>query len=482
MEHPLNRQGVMNSSLIAQEIKSKAIRGGSLLLFRYVFSFGINFSGTVILARILGPKTWGVFGISIFAYLMIQNIVDLGTVFYIIRQEQEPSDKELGTIFVLQQGIGLLSILVAFILGLKFEAGMPSPVIKYFLLSAAMGGYLQAWRSIPLGFLERRMEYAKVGTIEIMEAVGFNGVAVLLVLNHQPLWSLMLANILRGLLPAAIANILSAHRYHVLFNKDRFLHFLKYGMSFWLFQTLVWVDAAAAPILVTAIAGPEAYGFINLSYSILTYPQAFTMLFGRISFNIFSRFREDPDLLNRSISRILFLFMAIIIPLTTMISALSPWWMILVYGKEWKNVIFIMLLAALPKILWNIGYIISISLFAKRGPAPILKFIALYILMEWAFGYFLIHQFKFLGHPLAWLLANLSLVYLYRQILDACGALHVKIIYFVWWLLAMVIAWILAYYQHWYFSLLFYAVFIPIWIISNDPIKREIKGIVVALH
>ena len=472
----MDKPDVMSFSLIAEEIKSKAMRGGGILFLRYVFNFGINFSGTVILAWLLGPKTWGVFGVSIFAYLMIQNIVDLGAAIYIIRHEQEPSDKELGTIFSLQQGIGLFSIFVAFILGMKLEAGMQSPAIKYFMLSAAIGAYLQAWRSIPLGFLERRMEYMKVGTIEIAEAIGFNAIAVLLVWNKSPIWGLMLANIFRGLLPAVIANILSPRRYHVLFNKERFLHFLKYGMSFWLFQTLVWVDAAAAPILVTALAGAEAYGFIHLSYSILSYPQAFTMLFARISFNIFSRIREDADLLNRSINRVLYLFMVIFVPLTTVISALSPWWVIHVYGKEWKNVIYIMLLAAIPKILWNIAYLISISLYAKKGSAPILKFISLYILMEWVLGYFLIHQFKFFGHPLAWLLANLSLVYLYRQFRAACGALHIEIIHFVWWLMAMMIAWTLAYYQYWYLSLLFYAMFIPIWVISTAPIK--IKRIV----
>ncbi|MDI6753960.1 MAG: oligosaccharide flippase family protein, partial [Thermodesulfobacteriota bacterium] len=162
------------------DIKIAAVKGGKALFFRHLTGFLINFFGGIILARILGPQILGLYFISYTLLLILRGLVDFGIKTHFIRLPLNPSLEEIQTAFTLQQILGLIS---ALLIGTTISPFLVSwyghEELFILAVSAGIGAYFYGWQSIPLSLLERKIEYKKVGIIEVADNLFFNIAAVM---------------------------------------------------------------------------------------------------------------------------------------------------------------------------------------------------------------------------------------------------------------------------------------------------------------
>lgn len=93
----------MDEPLEARDIKVRAVRGVASLLARQLLVRALGFVGMLVLARVLTPAIFGVFAIAQFVVLFFDQISSLGLSAALLRKKEPVTERELSTVFTVQQ-------------------------------------------------------------------------------------------------------------------------------------------------------------------------------------------------------------------------------------------------------------------------------------------------------------------------------------------------------------------------------------------
>src|ERR1044071_7936280 len=86
-----------------RDVHQRARSGIRLLVGRQGVLQLLAVGGGIVVARILGPRPLGVFGIALFVVGISALVADLGMRTALIRRPVPPTERELATCFTLQQ-------------------------------------------------------------------------------------------------------------------------------------------------------------------------------------------------------------------------------------------------------------------------------------------------------------------------------------------------------------------------------------------
>lgn len=372
------------SNISIEDLKSAVFKGGRALFLRHIAGFLINFTGSLILARILGPEIIGLYFISYTVFIICRGIIDFGIKTHFIRLPLIPSSTECSTAFTLQQGLAVLSLLITVLILSPFSAyWYDRKELIYLIASAGIGAYFYSWQSIPIALMERRLEYKKVGVIEVGEILIFNLAAVFGAFAEAGILGLTLGNILRGFIPALLAGVLTKFRPVFLKDKNAIASLIRTVSPIFGVDLTVWITMLAPPVLVGSLAGVKALGLAQMGYTILGYTMIVATIFQRIGLATFSRLQGDEVLFNRAVHKVLQIISFIYIPLIMGIASISPWWIPIIYGDKWAGMEFVILIAAFPLTAVALFLIILSALLAKGRADVVLRQNILHAIIYW---------------------------------------------------------------------------------------------------
>lgn len=402
-----------SAGLDIASVKALAFKSGKLLLLRHFLGFAVNFSCGIVLARFLGPEILGLYFISYTLFIILRQFIDFGIGTHLIRLPSNPASGDFKTAFTIQQFLGLISVfaVIAFV-GPFAVKWYGRDELLFLMISAGVGAYFNSWQSIPLSQLERKMEYHKVGVIEVAEIVVFNAVAVIGAVTGMGILGLALGNVLRGLIPAFMAVFLTG--LWPAFSKD------KKTASSLAQETLpivgsnliLWLIMFAPHALVGTFAGIKALGIAQLVYSLLGTTMFIATIFQRVSLTSLAKFQDNMESFNKAVQQVLNLLFIIYIPLTMGIASFSPWWVPLIYGEEWADMDKVMLIAAIPVTASALFLIILSALLSKGLASVVFRQNIIHAVIYWSVMAVTVAYLGALSVPVAHL-AAMSAVYVF---------------------------------------------------------------------
>ena len=372
------------SSGDAGAVKGLAFKGGKALFLRHLSGFAVNFTGGIVLARLLGPEVLGLYFISYTVFVILRQFIDLGIGVHIIRLPSNPSPAEYKSAFTLQQAAALAAcFFTAFVVSPSAASWYGHEEIGLLIASAAAGGYFSSWQSLPLSKLEREMDYKKVGLIEFVEVLVFNASAVILAWKGAGVAGLAVGNLLRGLVPALMALWLGGLTPG--FSKDRasMASVIRGASPVLGINLSIWVIMAAPPVLVGKLSGPKALGIAQLAYSLMSSTMFVSSIFQRVGLTSLAKFQDDPVRFNKAVKGMVQLLFIIYIPLTMGVASLSPWWAPFIYGSEWAGMDGVILIAALPLTAVALLTVFLSALLSKGHASLVLKQSILHAVIYW---------------------------------------------------------------------------------------------------
>lgn len=355
----------------ASSVKALAFKSGKLLLLRHFLGFAINFSCGIVLARLLGPEILGLYFISYTFFIILRQFIDFGISTHLIRLPYSPTSADLKTAFAIQQFLALISVVAVIVFIGPFAAKWYGRGELFFLIiSAGIGAYFNSWQSTPLSQLERKMEYHKVGAIEVAEIAVFNAAAVIGSAIGMGILGLALGNVLRGLVPAFMAVFLTG--LWPAFSRDKKSAYSLAHETLPIVGSnlILWFIMFAPPALVGTFAGIKALGIAQLVYSLLGTTMFIATIFQRVSLTSLAKFQGNMESFNRAVQQVLHLLFVIYIPLTMGVASFSPWWVPFIYGAAWADMDKVMLIAAIP-VTASALFLIILSALLSKGLAAI---------------------------------------------------------------------------------------------------------------
>jgi len=202
-------------------LSQKVLTSSLLLLSSRMIQRGLGLISTLVFARLLTPKDFGIIAILAITIALFEILSDTGSILY-ITQKQEVSDSDLNTAWSID--ILLKSMLWLLLIG-------ATPYIAAFYNNAAL---IDAFYAISFVLIirsclnpgiilyHRALEYKKLFWLALVEKFAFFSVAMTIVITTRSYWA-----IICGDLAAAITMLVGSyivHPYRPRLNMSKFLN------------------------------------------------------------------------------------------------------------------------------------------------------------------------------------------------------------------------------------------------------------------
>ena len=326
-------------------LRSLVVRGVSWKVTSQILVQGFSFASTLILARLLTPRDFGLAGLAIVFSGLAFIFADLGIGASIV-QRASLTEEDRSTAFWTNAGLGLVLTLVGIGLSWPLAELYRQPevqplfaVISLTFLFTALGTTQGALLIRSLSF--RSLELRTIVATSTSIAIGIG----LAALGFGP-WAI----IAQSLAISGISTLLlwrsSPWRPRLIYSTESLKHLLGFGSLIFGSNLSRYLERNADNFLVGRFRGPAALGAYGLAYNIMLVPLMKIVLpVQQVFFPALSRIGEPREAggLWLRMSRIL---AAAVVPGLLGMAVVAPDFVVVVLGDKWRSSIHVLQILA----------------------------------------------------------------------------------------------------------------------------------------
>lgn len=350
-------------------------RGSFLVLFSRFFIKGLQFIRTIILARLLFPEDFGLFGMATLTMTFISIFFQHGFYSALI-SEKNNDEKQLSCAWTVNFLKNLLAALLIFFVGAPLAANFfHNPDVIPFIKFLSIVVFIEGWENIGVVLLNKELRFNKLFFYNII--VVFFEIATVIIAAYylRSAWALLI-----GVLVSRISSLILSYIFHPF--RPRF--FLNFAIAKHLFQYGKWIGLAGIVTFLTGQGDSLMIGKLLDTYSLGIYSLAFALgtlpaveiakVLSNILFPFFSKIQNDPGLLKSSFTRLFRIIFALVIPALGGIYVLSGEIVTFIYSEKWLDMIPILPVVILIALLNTFQTIVG-SLFLGVGKPRVATFV-----------------------------------------------------------------------------------------------------------
>lgn len=324
---PQEQEHLEPSSEIALEtVKERSVRGVVVLTGRTFLLQAIGLVAQLFLFAYLGKYEFGVFAIVSAIINFLVYFSDVGLAAALIQKREKPTETDLRTTFVVQQGLVLIIIGIVFALTpfftQKYGLNRDGQLLLYTLSLSLLFSSL---KSIPSVLLERKLEFVKLVFPQILEQLVYNVVLVFFAMRGFGINSFSIAIIVRSVVGLITIYILQPWMPGFAFSVKTLSGLFKFGVPYQINTLLATFKDDGMTLVLGGILGPAGVGILSFAQKVARYPLTFFMdTVTRVTFPAFSRMQDKRADLERSVTRSIFFICLLVFPSLVGIVVLAP--------------------------------------------------------------------------------------------------------------------------------------------------------------
>ena len=350
MVSTINRNKSSNNHL-----SGRVIRSGVWVFALRITERLLYFFRLIILARILAPSDFGLFGIALLTMMTLENFSQTGFESALI-QKKEAVNQYLDTAWTVGVIRSIFLFLAMFFFGpyvaAFFETTQATPIIRVLAFSFL----IKSFRNIGVVFFNKDLEFKKQFSYQLSGTLTDFIITVTAALILRSVWALVF-----GLLSGNVARLVASyttHPYRPHFDLELIKAKELFGFGKWILgsNVVVFILIQGDDAVVGKILGVATLGLYQMAYKFANIPNAeITSIFSHIAFPAYSKIQNDFPRLRKSFSKVLKLTSFVSFPAGIFIFILAADFIELFLGKQWLP------MAPVMKILSVYGVIGSIA-------------------------------------------------------------------------------------------------------------------------
>lgn len=419
----------------SQPLRQLAIRGGAYLLVREAAGMVIRLAGLVIILRLIGPSSYGIYAGAAAFTLVVTTVAQMGGEIFLIKMTSIPDRSHYDQVFTFLLVTSVVATGLA--LGCTWAfSGLIRPVGVLLPLRVLL-------LSIPINVLwapaqariERDFGYRKMGLLELGGDLVLYGTAVPLALEGAGAWSLVIGFLAWQLWLLIGSYLLSGLRLRLRWSNSMSRDLTSFGFSYSLQTGTSLLGGLVNPLVVGTFLGATGVGYVAFALRLVStfgFAQRGAWRLGLVSL---SRVPDgDKVRLKRAVEQgSEFLLIAMGIPFAIfglMARTVIP----LLFGQEWTAAIRLYTVLALIAVVSASGFI-QVALLISRGRNYTVAIAGAIQAVVLAIGaYFLVRRFGLNGFGYASTSAIVGLIFVDRATRSIVTFSYRK---YVLWLLAI---------------------------------------------
>jgi PST family polysaccharide transporter len=361
-----------------QDLKAKAIRGGLARLCAQGANFILRLGSLMILARLLGPKDFGLVGMVTAFTGVLTLFQDFGLSAAAV-QRTTVSEEQISTLFWINVLLGVVLGLIALAMAPAIASFYREPQLFAVTAVLALGFLFSAAGAQHSALLQRQMRFTTLAVISVVALTVATAIAIYGAKAGYGYWALVSMTVTSPTF-ATVGLWLTTGwvpgRPRMQAEIGGLIHF---GGSLTLTGLLVYIAYNADKVMIGRVWGVDAIGIYGRAFQIVNIPtDNLNSAVGEVAFSALSRLQNDPIRFRSYFLKGFSLVLGLTLPITIACALFADDLVFVLLGPKWNDAATIVRLLAptiaIFAIINPLGWVVFSLGLVARGlkVAPVL--------------------------------------------------------------------------------------------------------------
>lgn len=350
-------------------LTSKSLFATIWTLIDVFLNKAIYFIATLILARLLGPKDFGIISMIMIFFTIGTTLIDSGLSISIIRSSSI-NQKEYSTIFYLNVGLSFIAYIIIFLFAPLISIFYNQEILIQLIRVYCLGFIITSLRMVHQSILIKEMDFKKITLLNIPGNIIGLCVGVFMAINNYGVWSIVGLFLSTQITATIIYWIFYNWRPSIVFSTDCMKTHWKFGYKLMISAQINTIFENIYNILIGKFYSVQTLGYYERAYTLNNYPiSILSLIISKVSLPLFSQIADDKEKLGEVYKKIVLMAFYITAPIMLGALALAKPLFELVLGKQWLPAVPLFQILCLSYILYPIHSlnINILTAFGKSG-------------------------------------------------------------------------------------------------------------------
>jgi len=322
-----------------ETLSERVVHGGLWVFALRIVDRVLMLGRTIILARLLAPNDFGLFGIATLALATLESFSQTGIDAALI-QKKEETKSYLDSAWAIQIIRGIVIAIIMFagapLVGIFFEE--PRAIMLTRVLAIAI--LLFDLRNIGIVYFQKDLEFHKQFVYRFGGTIADLAVAIPAAFILRSVWALVFGLLARNCVYLILSYIIHPFRPRFKLDWSKSKELFNFGK--WIFgsSVLVFIATQGDDIFLGKILGVTMLGFYQMAYRISNLPATeITHVISQVTFPAYSKLQEDISALSKAFNQTFLVTVSISLPISAAIFIFAPGFVKYVLGSEWLPII-----------------------------------------------------------------------------------------------------------------------------------------------
>lgn len=332
----------------------KTLKG---LTYRTILRISIRVIGLIkiaIIARLLGPIEFGIFGVASLSLTFLETMTDTGVNIFLI-QIKEYYKKYLNSVYIISIIRGLIIAIVILLFSPLVRIFFNLESTTYVLLLVSLVAILRGLVNPAIVRLEKEMFFDKEFILRIFIYIIDTIFALYFTFKYQRAEGILIGMIVGVVIEILVSWIFINPKPKIVINKKDIKFVLMQGRWVTLTGIFNYLFHNIDDIIVGKMLGIYSLGIYQLAYKLSTVPIYETgEIFGRVTFPVYTNISNDKERLKRAFNKITITISLLVVPVGLILIIFAQNIVNIVLGNKWIEVVPVIRFLAIFGILRSI--------------------------------------------------------------------------------------------------------------------------------
>jgi len=325
----------MTDQAMTSSLETRAVSGVRWTMINAVGERLLSFGTTMVLARILDPKHFGLYALAFVAIDSFSVFKNLGLDVAVIQRRDRIEDAATTALWVLPFfGLALYGLLFALAPTLSAWLGHPEVASPMRVLGAIL--VFAGFSSVPLALVRKTLQLDIQAKSNLAGMVVYSAVAIVLAARGWYIWSLVAAYLARWLVAVPLQWALLRWTPRGRFDWSLLREMFRYGKYVVGAWTVAFLTANVDKIVIGRWLGAGQLGYYTLCYGLaMVATQQISARIFHVAFPAFTAAQAKPELLRQGFLKLTKYLLFLSLPVALILWLVPRELLFACYGRRW---------------------------------------------------------------------------------------------------------------------------------------------------
>lgn len=298
-------------------------------------SLGISFISSLVLARLLTPEDYGAIGVLTIFIALSNTFIDGGFGSALV-QKKDPTQEDYSSIFYWNIVLAIILYCILFFLAPVISLFYKMPILSDVLRVQGIILLINALQIIQNNQLNKQLKFKPLSIINISASIVSVMVGIILAYCGFGVWSLVVQQLLNGIICAILLWIYNKWVPSFVFNLNSFKELFNFGGFMLLSNLLTTLCNNIQGLIIGRVFSVRDMGFYTKARGLEEIPSmSISNIVSQVTFPVFSELQEDKQKLKRALADIVTSLAFICFPLMVLLIVIAEPLIIFLFSDRW---------------------------------------------------------------------------------------------------------------------------------------------------